>query len=815
MASVGINKQRRLRLGIVFLSFFFLLSANAQVTRRQLLRSFYKAASYSNAGNVDKAIETYREIAELVPQYPDTYLRMAEIYDKADNIESAIVMYRKYINLEMDDAKIVEPSARLRALEAQLGMEHYEDIEEKQAMELFAKYNVIQQPKQHEETTNENAGTKQDLKLFAKDEPKTEDIEEEYDEGSILEDEDYEEDWSTDSLQTEQNSVKNAKGEFVLFSLSALVETRNESVDEASVNSMADSIKGDDFSDSQRLTTPLVLLDNDMASITGELKQTDDTLNVEEVLALDESFLSKVYVEPADNTVSQESVDLNSCDFPLLTYGHKARLKEYNISRSDVTGVSPQKVAPESLATILSGKWISSECKGDGHETWIFNISQIGEMWYVALDDESGIYLQNDDNLVMTSWKTIKNFWSYDHAISNQIKELRTKMVNAEIKNNSLSYIFVTEHQQKPHKAVYTWGRNILEGISGFIPFGGVVSQVGNTLINYVSEKDQQKTYTTTLQFYVKALTSNVLMCEYVVSERERSSAGDKEIFKERKACYLYKADDNYRGFDFYTDNEDNVFNKKLYALLKKDAESDVSRLYPLAYMYYYGAGTDKSISKAVHQMQVLAEKGDCDRAKAWLVPICYNFSMDEKNYPYRIVRKYFRNYADEMLGDLLMKNYPYAYSLQADIFMSEEINLDKIVPLYQKAASLGDVYALYKLGMVYVDGVIENQNISQAIHYLTKAGEKGYPDAYYELALLYKRAKLVEKDYGKYIDYLYSAADLGSVKALKELSDAYYLGLGVNSNFTIANRIKEKYMKASCEEWKEVLQVYGYNTIL
>lgn len=161
------------------------------------------------------------------------------------------------------------------------------------------------------------------------------------------------------------------------------------------------------------------------------------------------------------------------------------------------------------------------------------------------------------------------------------------------------------------------------------------------------------------------------------------------------------------------------------------------------------------------------------------------------------------------------MKNYPYAYSLQADIYMSEEKNMDKIVPLYQKAASLGDVYALYKLGLVYVDGVIEQQNVSQAISYLSKAAEKGYADAFYELALLYKRAKLVEKDYAKYIDYLHCAVDHGSVKALKELSDAYYLGLGVTADFNVANRIKDRYMKASCEEWKEVLHIYGYNTVL
>ena len=814
MASIGIDKQGRLRCAVVFILSVFLLVANAQVTRRQLLRSFHKAATYYNAGNVDKAIETYREIAELVPQYPDTYLRMAEIYDKADNVESAIVMYRKYINLEMDDAKIEEPGARLRTLESQLGMEHYEEAEEKQALELFAKYNVIQQPIRTEVSVDENTtATGEGLQLFAGNAPK------QHTERDVCEDKPLGEvavdgETGIQPALDEQNGIS-AGGGLALFSLSALVETRNESLNVVEESSdVSDSIADEGIEESERLKAPPVPIDDNLASIETEFIQSEN-LALEEELVLDESFLANAYLTPTENTVDPMTESGQGCEAPLLSYGRKARLEEYRIERSGVIGVAPQTVAPQTLPTVLTGRWVSSDSKGNGHETWIFNISQTGNMWYVALDDESGIYLNEEADFVDVSWNVIKSFWSYDHAMSNQLKELRAKTVNAEIKNDILSYTFVTEHQQKPHKAVYTWGRNILEGVAEFIPFGGVVSQVGNTLINYVSEKDQQKTYTTTLQFFVKAVTANALRCEYVVSERERSSAGDKEIYKERKACYLYKVDETYRGFDFVSDNENSVVNRKLYTLLKKEAETDFSKLYPLAYMYYYGAGTNKSIAKAVHQMQMLAEKEDCDRAKAWLVPVCYNLSMDEKAYPYRIVRKYFRNYANEMLGELLLKNYPYAYSLQADVFVSDETNTDKIVPLYQKAVALGDVYALYKLGMVYIEGVLEEQDVQKAIQYLTMAAEKGYADAYYELALLYKRGRLVEKDYAKYVDCLYNAIDCGSVKALKELSEAYCLGLGVKSDFNVANRIKEKYMQASCEEWKEVLNIYGYNTIL
>ena len=443
----------------------------------------------------------------------------------------------------------------------------------------------------------------------------------------------------------------------------------------------------------------------------------------------------------------------------------------------------------------------------------MFDISKAGDNWNVSLDDFSGAYL-DDDNVLEVSWNAIKHMWSNDRAISTKLKELRAKTVSASLSNGMVTYTFVTEHQHKPNKTVYTWSRNILDGVTGFIPFGGVVSQVGNTLINYISEKDLQKNYTTTLQFYLKPLTANALRCEYVVSEKERSSEGEKEISRERKSCLLYRATADYKGIDFVYDGEHNVINKKLFALIKEEAKSDADKLFPLAYMAYYGAGTKKSISHAVHLMQELIEKKDCQRAKAWLIPVCYNLSMDVESYPLRIVRQKFRGIADDLLSDLLLENYAYAYSLQADIYVSNGTNINMIVPSYLKAAELGDVYALYKLGILYWEGQFEEKNIEKSISYLNQAAEKGYADAYLQLALLYKQGKVVEKDYNKYIDNLFHAINDGSTKALKELSDAYFLGLGVEQNFVIGNHIKGHYMRATCNEWKEILNIYGYNTM-
>ena len=816
MALYRISKQQAIRLLVVLLSATLTTPMVAQVTRKKMLVSFHKATTYNNAGNPDKAIATLREIAELAPMYPDTYLRMAEIYDQAGNKESAIVMYRKYINLEMDDAKIAKPSARLKALESELGMAHYEDTEEKIALQLFSAAQQVEPSKPNKPTqtsathrTSEPSTSGGGLQLFAVESQSANPVQQPAQPSQVTKVQ------TPSAGQKTTSSPQSSAGGGVLnlFSLSDILESGNvEQESEFEKEVVAENpVAEEEPAQDMLLQAPISDMSGDMAEL--EMRAANVTVE-EDSIVLDEEFMSLAYLRPSSTDLGTGSVQAADCSTPLLIYNKRSRLDEYGISRSTITGAAPQALASPDLATILPGKWVSSECKANGHETWIFNIAQTGNVWYVSLDDRSGIYMKDATGAIHSSWNAVKSLWVYDHAISNQIKELRAKTVSARLQDNYISYTFTTEHQQNPRKNAYVWGRNILEGISDFIPFGGVVSQLGNSVINYVSEKDHQKTYTTILEFHVKVVTPNVLRCEYVMREKERSVEGEKEIDNKNNVCFLYKAEELYDGFDFVSDNTSNFFNKKLYTLIKTDAESDPDKQFPLACMYYYGAGTSKSTVKALLHMKELADKTGCDRAKAWLVPVCYNMSLDEKN-SYRVIRKYYRSLSQTALSELLNKDYAYAYSLQADINMSEESRLDMVVPLYKKAVSLGDVYALYKLGMIYTGGQLEDANPELALQYLTDAAEKGYADAYLQLALLYKRGRIVTKDYGKYVSYLFDAVEAGSVDALKELSDAYFLGMGVNADFYEGNRVKRCYMKSNAEEWKEVLNVYGYNTKL
>ena len=816
MALLKIEKQLRKAI-LLFIFCGVAFQASAQVTRGQLLTKFYKASTYHNAGNDEKAIEIYNEIATLAPMYPDTYLRIAEIYDKANNVEAAVLMYRKYINLELDDAKVEEPSKRLKELESQLGVKHYEDVEAEQAVQLYAKYNVVkQEPQSQNQAAKSNTSNAGGLQLFAENtKAQTETVKADESEMEV----EASEDAAREEPALNEAPVKQQG--LTLFSMAALVETRNEvALEEMELDVEDDVVAEDTIADDYLERANLVSskIDGNVVSIEDEFAQNvadDRGVAVEDKIELDNDFLERVRLQsaPAKSADVAAGGKEQPADYPLLTYMKKDRLSQYRIVSSAFDGTLPISANGMDISSILSGKWVSSECNANGREIWMFDISQTGTAWYVSLNDASGVYLKEEESVVDASWHAIKSVFAYDHSMSNRIKELKEKTVSVNVNNNVLSYTFVSEHQHKPNKTVYTWSRNILNGISGVVPFGGIVSQVGNTLINYVSEKDLQKTYTTTMQFYVKAVTPNALSCDYVVSEKERSSEGEREIYKERKSCFLYKAGANYNGFNFVSDNETNLYNMKLYKLLKADAEIDNKKLYPLAYMAYSGAGTKRSMSKAIGAMQTLADKDGSRRAKAWLVPMYYNLSNDVEAYPLRTSRKNFRKCADDLLGDLLVSGYPYAYSLQADIYVSNNPSDSQALPLYQKAADLGDVYALYKLGMIYVEGQLDNRDVAKAMAYLKAAGEKGYADAYLQLALLYRYGKLVERDYKKYTEYLLLAVNDGSVNALKEMSNAYYLGLGVEDDFETANRMKELYMKAACDEWKEILTMYGYNT--
>ena len=117
---------------------FMAVKAEAQMTRGQLLRKYYQITQLHNSGKDAEAIALCEEITAMYPKLPDTYLRMAQIYDEGGEQELALLMYRTYASLEMDDKKLAEVNPRMKELEGKLGAKSLEEQEKEQFDKLMA-----------------------------------------------------------------------------------------------------------------------------------------------------------------------------------------------------------------------------------------------------------------------------------------------------------------------------------------------------------------------------------------------------------------------------------------------------------------------------------------------------------------------------------------------------------------------------------------------------------------------------------------------------------------------------------------------------
>ncbi len=154
--------MKKLLLGILLFSVCINVQAASAPTRNQLLQLYHQASIAKKKNNYDLAIQKYGEIIELVPQLPEPYLYIAEIYDatsqgKTENIELAIFFYRKYIDTQLDDSKISQAQTRLRQLEKDMNVPHFEDFLAENAAKVKQQYAVLETDNDNDETEFETA----------------------------------------------------------------------------------------------------------------------------------------------------------------------------------------------------------------------------------------------------------------------------------------------------------------------------------------------------------------------------------------------------------------------------------------------------------------------------------------------------------------------------------------------------------------------------------------------------------------------------------------------------------------------------------
>ena len=119
-------------------------------TRNQLLQLYHKANVAKNKSDYKTAIARYGDIIRLVPQLPEPYLYIAELYDANSstdrrNKELAVFFYRKYIDVQLDDNKTVSAQQRLTQLESDISVAHFDDYlkeDEVKTEEEYAQFEI-------------------------------------------------------------------------------------------------------------------------------------------------------------------------------------------------------------------------------------------------------------------------------------------------------------------------------------------------------------------------------------------------------------------------------------------------------------------------------------------------------------------------------------------------------------------------------------------------------------------------------------------------------------------------------------------------
>ena len=124
-----------------------------------------------------------------------------------------------------------------------------------------------------------------------------------------------------------------------------------------------------------------------------------------------------------------------------------------------------------------------------------------------------------------------------------------------------------------------------------------------------------------------------------------------------------------------------------------------------------------------------------------------------------------------------------------------------KAARLYQRAAELGDVLAMYNLGVFYSSGEGVKLDKKKAVKYYRMAVDRGFANAQYNLGVCFERGTGVAQDYAEAIRFYKLAADQGHTKAECNMGLMYATGRGVARDLAEAIR------------WFERAAAKGYET--
>jgi len=134
------------------------------------------------------------------------------------------------------------------------------------------------------------------------------------------------------------------------------------------------------------------------------------------------------------------------------------------------------------------------------------------------------------------------------------------------------------------------------------------------------------------------------------------------------------------------------------------------------------------------------------------------------------------------------------------------EPDLRKALDWYGRAASHGDGYAFWRIGLSYVDDRVDSADPARAVDYFRKAAEAGDHNGMTSLGVMYATGAGVPLDFAQARHWYEQAVENGDVHALKNLAYMHLLGQGMPVDRVRAFVLASRSEQAGVEEATRVL---------
>jgi len=110
--------------------------------------------------------------------------------------------------------------------------------------------------------------------------------------------------------------------------------------------------------------------------------------------------------------------------------------------------------------------------------------------------------------------------------------------------------------------------------------------------------------------------------------------------------------------------------------------------------------------------------------------------------------------------------------------------NLNRAAQLYQKAFAAGSAAAADRIGVMYADGLMFAQDMTQALEWLNKSAKLGYAQASYQMGLIYEKGSgSVAPDVKRAASLYRQAAERLDPTAMMAIGRLYATGSGVRQS--------------------------------